>query len=68
MQTVLKIEGMKCGGCVSSVEKALKANPDVSAVEIDLTAGSARIEHAASVAAAALVAAVEDAGFDAKAS
>ena len=64
MQVELKIEGMTCGGCVRSVENALRRVPAVSAVAVDLAQGSARVEGDR-LDAAALVAAVEDAGYDA---
>ncbi len=66
MEFALKIEGMHCGGCAASVEKALKAAPGVRAVSVDLAGGSARVDADAGVDAALIVAAVEDAGYDAR--
>ena len=44
MQTeLLKITGMTCGGCVSSVTKALKATSGVSDVQVSLSAGGATV-------------------------
>lgn len=65
MQHVLKIEGMTCGGCVRAVENALGRVPGVSAVQVDLAAGSARVE-APGGEGPALVEAVEAAGYDAR--
>ena len=65
MQVELKIEGMTCGGCVRSVENALRRVPSVRAVAVDLARGSARVEGDG-LDLAALVAAVEDAGYDAR--
>ena len=45
MQTeLLKITGMTCGGCVSSVTKALKAASGVSDVQVSLSAGEATVQ------------------------
>ena len=44
MQTErLKVTGMSCGGCVSSVTKALKAVDGVDDVSVSLDAGEATI-------------------------
>ena len=45
MQTeLLKITGMTCGGCVSSVTKALKAVAGVSDAKVSLSDGEARLQ------------------------
>ena len=45
MQTeVLKITGMTCGGCVSSVTKALKAVSGVSDAKVSLPTGEATVQ------------------------
>lgn len=45
MQTeLLKITGMTCGGCVSSVTKALKAVSGVSEAKVSLSAGEATVQ------------------------
>lgn len=64
MKTTIKIEGMHCGGCVKSVEKALGAVPGVSSVSVDLDKGTAEIAGDDSVRADMLKTAVEDAGYD----
>lgn len=61
----LEIEGMGCEGCVAAVEKALRAVPRVRSVTVDLKAGRATIEHDG-VDPAALLRAVEKAGYDAR--
>jgi copper ion binding protein len=66
MQTVLKIEGMTCGGCVRSVEKALGRVAGVSSTQVDLAQGKAMVEADNGLDPSALVAAVEDAGYDAR--
>lgn len=44
MKITLRIEGMSCGGCVRSVDKALRQVPGVSDVQVDLGAGAAAVE------------------------
>ena len=65
MITTLRITGMTCNGCVRHVDKALRAVPGVSSVEVDLAGGRAKIVHEESAALTALVAAVQSAGYDA---
>lgn len=60
---VLSIGGMGCAGCVATVEKALLAAPGVTRVVVDLPTGHATVEGGET---AALVAAVEAAGYTAK--
>lgn len=61
--TKLTIKGMMCSHCQARVERALKAVPGVTAVTVDLAAGTAEVEGTA--AAAALCQAVTDAGYEA---
>ncbi|MEX2535871.1 MAG: cation transporter [Trueperaceae bacterium] len=63
--TQLKITGMTCGHCQSAVESALKSVSGAEGVRVDLAQGTAVIEGDASVAA--LVAAVEEEGYQASA-
>jgi copper chaperone CopZ len=62
--TTLKITGMNCQHCVSSAARALEAVPGVTGVQVDLASGLAQVEGSA--AAAALVAAVQGAGYSAE--
>ncbi|WP_305806124.1 heavy metal translocating P-type ATPase [Stenotrophomonas sp. YIM B06876] len=62
----LEIEGMTCASCVGRVEKALKAVPGVSSAVVNLATGRAQV-HGAGLDVAALVAAVEGAGYAAAA-
>ena len=63
--TTLRITGMTCNGCVRHVDKALRAVPGVSAVEVSLPEQRAKVVHDESAAVPALVAAVESAGYTA---
>ena len=58
------IEGMTCASCVGRVEKALKAVPGVSNAVVNLATEKATIQGPAD--AAAVIAAIENAGYDAK--
>jgi len=55
---------MKCGGCVATVEQALRAQAGVESVEVSLENASALITGQAD--AAVLAKAVTDAGYPAE--
>lgn len=61
-ETVLKIEGMSCGHCTMSVEKALQAIAGVASVSVSLEKKEALVIGTAK--REALVKAIEDIGFD----
>lgn len=63
MKKILRIQGMNCGHCSSSVEKALKAVPGVTSVTVDLPGKTATVEADSGVSGEALTAAVTNAGF-----
>ena len=61
----LKVEGMTCGGCSSSVEKALNAKDGVKEVSASHEEDKVSVDFdPAVIAQAAIEAAIEDAGFD----
>ena len=60
----LNISGMKCGGCVASVEQALQAEAGVESVAVSLDDDCAVITG--QVDAANLAKAVTDVGFPAE--
>lgn len=64
MITELKVEGMSCGHCKVSVEKALKSVPGVEKVEVFLQEGKAVVEGSAP--AERLIAAVQEEGYRAQ--
>jgi copper chaperone len=53
MELRLEVENVKCGGCARSIEKALRADPRVSGVAVDPSAGVVLIEAAADLRAEA---------------
>ncbi|MFT3664494.1 heavy metal translocating P-type ATPase [Piscinibacter sp.] len=63
----LSIEGMTCASCVARVERALEAVPGVRSATVNLATEQAHVERGADEAgAAALLAAVHKAGYEAK--
>jgi len=65
-RVTIKVGGMTCSGCVSSVTRVLQAVPGVSEVEVSLESAQARVAFdPARASRDALRSAVEGAGFDA---
>lgn len=62
----LKVEGMHCSGCVRAVQRVLSGVDGVEAAVVDLDAGDAQVTARDDVDPAALVAAVDDAGYEAR--
>ncbi|MBO4763578.1 MAG: heavy-metal-associated domain-containing protein [Candidatus Methanomethylophilaceae archaeon] len=62
VNTVLKIEGMMCEGCVSNVKSALEAVDGVASADVNLKKGTATVSHDG-VPQEKLIGAVVDAGF-----
>lgn len=58
----LKVEGIHCGGCASSIKKALAEVAPGAEVAVDVTAGAVKVTGAAD--RSKVVAAIEDAGYD----
>ncbi len=61
----LAIEGMTCASCVARVERALKAVPGVTAASVNLATERATVTGTADLAA--LIGAIADAGYEARA-
>ncbi len=65
-QTVIKVGGMSCQGCVKNITEVLLALDGVSAAEVSLEAGEAKISYDPQlIVQDALINAIEGAGFDA---
>lgn len=62
MTTTINIKGMTCSGCVNHVQKALTKHEGVISADVDLTSGTATIEHQ-DVEVSSLKKAIEDAGY-----
>ena len=66
MEIRLPIEGMTCASCVSRVERALARVPGVAKAEVNLATETATVAFSDGASPEALVAAVRDAGYDAR--
>jgi len=65
-ETIIQIGGMSCQGCVGNITSVLVSQPGVASATVTLAEAAALVRFDPTmVARAALVAAVEDAGFDA---
>jgi copper chaperone len=58
------VKGMTCGHCVAAVSDEVRRVPGVRGVDVDLASGSLHVESDEPVAPAAIVAAVEEAGYE----
>ncbi|KAG9471252.1 hypothetical protein GDO78_015368 [Eleutherodactylus coqui] len=64
--TVVNIEGMTCNSCVQSIEDFISQKPGVKTISVSLLMKNGTIEYDPSVTSPdALLAAIEDMGFDA---
>ncbi|WP_303785119.1 heavy-metal-associated domain-containing protein [Azovibrio restrictus] len=64
--TIIKVDGMSCQGCVKNITGLLAALEGVGQVEVSLEAAEARVSFdGQKLSRADLCAAIEDAGFDA---
>lgn len=62
---VLEVDGMSCGNCVKHVTQALSAVPGVSGVKVDLKTKRAEVvRDPAKATTAALLAALDEAGYE----
>jgi copper chaperone len=65
--TIIKVGGMSCQGCVKNITGVLSGLAGVASAEVSLEAGEARVAFdPRAVTRDALVSAIEDAGFDAE--
>jgi copper chaperone len=62
---VFRVSGMSCGHCKAAVESAIRGVANVDQVSVDLNAGQAVV--VGSPTDQAIIAAVEEAGYEAKA-
>ena len=64
MTISIQIDGMHCGGCVRSVEKATASIDGVSNLSVDLASGKLTADIARPELVETLKGAIEDCGFD----
>jgi copper chaperone len=61
----IKVEGMTCGGCVNSIQRALGEHDGIGNTAADLDAGTVDVEFDSKVIQrSAIERAIESAGFD----
>jgi copper chaperone len=58
----LKVEGITCGGCASSIKKTLAVAAPGAEVAVDIAGGAVKVMGNAD--RSRVVAAIEDAGYD----
>jgi copper chaperone CopZ len=66
-EQVLLVDGMHCGGCAASVERALRALDGIEQVTVELAAGRVTVVGSDALNAAELSAAIEGLGFEIRA-
>lgn len=62
--TVITVAGMTCGHCVNAVQAEISRLPGVTGVDVDLETGTVKITAEPPPDAAALRAAVAEAGYE----
>jgi len=66
-EATLEVNGMTCGHCTMSVEKALKESEGVLSASVDLSSKKARISFdEGKISVDQLLTAVQEAGYEAK--
>ena len=60
----LRVTGMTCGHCASSVTEKVSKIPGVTGVQVDVAAGRVTVESDRPVTADAVAAAVDEAGYE----
>jgi copper chaperone len=63
MQTTYSVEGMTCAHCAASVKEEVSEVPGVTGVDVDVDTGAVVISSDAKLDAAAVDAAIEEAGY-----
>lgn len=64
MEKQLKINGMMCMMCRKHVLEALEAMPGVTAVDVNLEAGTAKVDADRDIPQAEFKKVIEDAGYE----
>jgi copper chaperone len=62
MSLVFEVRGMSCGHCVATISSAVSALAGVTGVDVDLAGGVVRVDGFPD--AAAVTAAIDDAGYE----
>jgi len=59
-----QVPGVSCQHCVNAITKEVSAIPGVAQVQVALDSKIVTVEHGEQVSAAAIVAAINEAGYD----
>lgn len=62
--TTYTVTGMTCGHCAASVKSEIGKIDGVTGVDVDLESGSVRVESTAALSEDAVLAAVDEAGYE----
>ncbi|WP_446830470.1 heavy-metal-associated domain-containing protein [Candidatus Foliamicus sp.] len=62
-EMAMKVTGMSCSGCSSTVQGLIAGLAGVSGAEVDLATGATTVTHDGSVAEETVYGAIRDAGF-----
>ncbi|MBC6437113.1 MAG: cadmium-translocating P-type ATPase [Rhodobacteraceae bacterium] len=65
-QLILALPGVHCAGCISGVERALRATPGVREARVNLTLKRVTVQAGGNVTAATLIKVLERAGYAAR--
>lgn len=63
-KTILNVEGMSCSSCIAHVKQAL-ALDGVASVDVRIAEGAVAVDHEARISTGRLIAALEQAGYEA---
>ena len=66
VDTRFTVPGMRCAGCIAKIERGLSEIEGVEAARVNFSAKRVAVRHADTLGADALVAALEDLGFEAQ--
>lgn len=64
-QQNFKVEGMSCGHCEAAVREEVSKIPGVTTISVSAQDGSLQVDEDGTVSADAIIAAVDEAGYDA---
>lgn len=64
-ETRLTVPGMRCAGCIAKIERGLGKVPGVAAARVNFSAKRVAVRHDSTLDESALVAALNDLGFEA---
>lgn len=64
MKKIIHVEGMGCQNCVKHVKEALEGLDGVASAKVSLDTNTAEVALTQDVADTAIIAAIEDAGYE----